>query len=403
MTKNLMLAAILATAMGGGSAVAADVPSTITFGSSLQLTGQDANLGRYYRDAYTLTIDRINQAGGIKIGGKSVPITLKLLDNQSDINLSVRQYVGLVAQDKVDFLLGPYASSLTLADSSIVEKYQIPMVEGGGASPQIFSRGYKYIFGLLPPADDYFASTITMLQQLQPKASSVALVTADDAFDVSVAKGTRKLLKEAGMNIVLDQSYAAKTSDFSSIMAQIKSKQPDVVLWGGLEPEVLNALRQSKSLNANPKLMMSFTVGVPAADFRKALGKDANDAFGMTAWLPTPALKDDWFGDASKYAAAYKAKYGYDPDYHGAAGAVAVETLVKAIEKAGSLDKAKVRDAIAASDFESLYAHVKFNAGGQIVVPQIVIQIQKGEVAPIFTDKFIDKPVFPVPPWNQRG
>src|SRR5665213_1857582 len=160
MTKNLMLAAILATALGGGSAVAADIPSTITFGSSLQLTGQDANLGRYYRDAYTLTIDRINQAGGIKIGGKSVPITLKLLDNQSDINLSVRQYVGLVAQDKVDFLLGPYASSLTLADSSIAEKYQIPMVEGGGASPQIFSRGYKYIFGLLPPADDYFASTI---------------------------------------------------------------------------------------------------------------------------------------------------------------------------------------------------------------------------------------------------
>jgi branched-chain amino acid transport system substrate-binding protein len=402
MTKNLVLTAVLVAALGG-SAVAADLPSTITFGSSMQLTGQDANLGRYYRDAYVLTIDQINKAGGIKIGGKSIPIVLKLLDNQSDPNLAVRQYVGLVTQDKVDFLLGPYASGTTIPVSSVSEKYQVPMVEGGGASPQIFSRGYKYIFGLLPPADDYFASTIDMLKQSQPQAKTVALVTADDAFDVSVAKGTKKLLAATGMEIVLSQTYAAKTTDFSSIMAQIKSKHPDVVFWGGLEPEVLNALRQAKSLDVNPKLLMSFTVGVPAADFRKALGNDANDAFGMTAWLPAPALKDTWFGDAAQFAAAYKAKFGYDPDYHGAAGAVAVETLVKAIEKAGSLDKAKVRDAIAASDFDSLYAHVKFNAGGQIVVPQIVIQIQNGQIAPIFTDKFIDKPVFPVPPWNKRG
>jgi branched-chain amino acid transport system substrate-binding protein len=402
MIKNWIAAAAMMLA-GGGTALAADLPSTITFGASMQLTGQDANLGRYYRDAYELTIDRIDKAGGIKLDGKSIPIALKLVDNQSDSNLAVRQYVGLVTQDKVDFLLGPYASGTTIPVSSVSEKYQIPMVEGGGASPQIFSRGYKYIFGLLPPANDYFASTIEMLKQLHPVAKTVALVTADDAFDVSVAKGTRKLLAAAGMDIVLSQTYAARTTDFSSIMAQIKAKQPDVVFWGGLEPEVLNAIRQAKSLDVNPKLMMSFTVGVPAADFRKALGKDADDAFGMTAWLPSPALKDTWFGNAEKFAAAYKAKYGYDPDYHGAAGAVAVETLVKAIEKAGTLDKQKVRDAIAASDFESLYAHVKFNAGGQIVVPQIVIQIQHGEVTPIFTDKFIGKPVFPVPPWNQRG
>jgi len=402
MTKNLVIAAALSLALTGG-AMAAELPSTITFGSSMQLTGQDANLGRYYRDAYQLVIEQINKAGGVKIGGKSIPITLKLVDNQSDNNLAVRQYVGLVTQDKVDFLLGPYASGTTIPVSSVSEKYQIPMVEGGGASPQIFARGYKYIFGLLPPADDYFASTLTMLGQLQPKAHTVALVTADDAFDVSVAKGTKKLLAAAGMEIVLTQTYAAKTTDFSSIMAQIKAKTPDIVLWGGLEPEVLNAIRQAKSLDVNPKLLMSFTVGVPAADFRKALGNDANDAFGMTAWLPSPALKDTWFGDAEKFAAAYKAKYGYDPDYHGAAGAVAVETLVKAIEKAGSLEKSKVRDAIAASDFDSLYAHVKFNAGGQVVIPQIVIQIQNGQVTPIFTDKFIGKPVFPVPAWSKRG
>ncbi len=402
MTKTMVLAGMMVV-LAGASAFGADPPRSISLGASLQLTGQDANTGRYYRDAYNIAIDQINQAGGVKIAGKSIPIALKLLDNQSDTNLSVRQYVQLVTDDKVDFLLGPYASGATLPTSSIAEKYEIPMVEGGGASPQIFSRGYKFIFGTLPPADDYFASIIAMLGQLQPKAKTAALVAADDAFDVSVAKGTRKLLAEAGIEIVVDQTYAAKTTDFSSIMAQIKAKAPDIVLWGGLEPEVLNAIRQAKGLDTGAKLMMSFTVGVPTADFRQALGKDAEDAFGMTAWLPSPTLKDDWFGDAAQFAAAWKAKFGYDPDYHAAAGVAAVEALVKGIESADTLDRAKVRDAIAKSDFASLYARVRFNEGGQIVVPQIVIQIQNGEVTPIYTDHFITKPIFPVPPWGQRG
>src|SRR3546814_10821937 len=95
--------------------------------------------------------------------------------------------------------------------------------------------------------------------------------------------------------------------------------------------------------------MYSFTVGVPSEDFRKALGDDANYAFGMTAWLPNPSLKDQWFGDAQQFAAAYKAKYDYAPDYHAASGVADVETIVKAIEKADSLDPKKVRNAIAAS------------------------------------------------------
>ena len=108
----------------------------------------------------------------------------------------------LVAGDKVNFLLGPFASNFALDDSSVAEKYQIPMVQGGGASTQIYSRGYKYIFGTLPAADDYFASTIEMLGKLDPKVKTVALLSADDSFDVSVAKGTRELLAKAGMKLV---------------------------------------------------------------------------------------------------------------------------------------------------------------------------------------------------------
>src|SRR6478609_1954518 len=167
----------------------------IVLGASVQLTGPVANTGRYYKDAYEFAIDKINAAGGVKVGNTKRKLVLKLYDNQSDVNLSVRQYTQLVSQDKVNLLLGPFASNFALADSAVSEKYKIPMVQGGGASDQIFSRRFKYIFGTLAPASDYFASTIEMLTRLTPKPSNVALLFADDAFDVSVAQGTRPLLK----------------------------------------------------------------------------------------------------------------------------------------------------------------------------------------------------------------
>lgn len=376
---------------------------TITLGAAVQLTGSLANTGRYYRDAYQLAVDAINAKGGVKVGGETMKLALDLLDNQSDVNLGVRQYVQLVTRDKVNFLLGPFSSNDALDDSSVAEKYEVPMVQGGGASGQIFARGYKYIFGTLPPADEYYRSTIEMLGKLDPKVQTVALVAADDSFDVSVAKGTRKLLEKAGLKLVVDEQYRENSGDFSSILSLIKSRQPDAILWSGHEPEALNFIRQAKSLDANPKYFYSFTVGVPTADFRKALGKDADYAFGMTPWLPSEHLTDAWFGNAAEFAKLYKQKYGYDPDYHAASAAADVETFVKAIEAAGTLDPKKVRDAIAKVDFQCLYAHVKYAANGQIDLPQTVIQVQNGALEAVYTDTFLKKPLYPIPPWDKRG
>jgi branched-chain amino acid transport system substrate-binding protein len=374
----------------------------LTFGASVQLTGPLANTGRYYKDAYEFAIDKINAAGGVKVGSAHEKIALKVLDNQSDVNLSVRQNVQLLAQDKVNFLLGPFASNFVLADSSIAEKNQVPMVQGGGASDQIFSRGYKYIFGTLPPASDYFGSTIAAMQKLEPKPRTVALLYADDAFDVSVAKGTRELLAKAGFATPVDERYSTNASDFGTLLSRIKSENVDAVLVAGHETEVLNFIRQAKSLGVSPKLY-SFTVGVPSEDFRKALGTDADYACGMTPWLPAKDLKDPWFGDAEQFAKAYKAKFGYEPDYHAAAGAAAVEALVEAIQSAGSTDPAKVRAALAKVDFESLYGHVAFGDTGQIALPQTMIQVQSDRLVPIYGPKgFIGKLDYPMIPWDKR-
>lgn len=392
------LLAVLALAVPAGVAWAQE----ITLGASVQLTGPVANTGRYYRDAYEFAIEKINAAGGVKIGGQSRKLALKLYDNQSDVNLSVRQYTQLVSQDKVNLLLGPFASNFALADSAVSEKYKVPMVQGGGASDQIFSRNFKYIFGTLAPASNYFGSTVEMLKQLKPAPKSVALLYADDAFDVSVAEGTRPLLKQAGANVVMDERYSTNATDFNSLLSQIKSLNVDVVLVAGHETEILNFVRQAKSLAVAPK-MYSFTVGVPSEDFRKALGKDADYAYGMTAWLPSAALKDRWFGDAEQFAKQYQAKFGYTPDYHAASGVADVEALVKAMEDAGSTDPQKVRDALAKVKFDSLYGPIAFNAQGQIELPQLVIQVQGDNLAEIYGAKgFIKQPKYPMPAWNAR-
>ena len=394
---STLFAAVVA-AGAAGPALAQDV----VLGASVQLTGPVANTGRYYRDAYQIAIDKINAAGGVKVHGQAHKLALKLYDNQSDVNLSVRQYTQLVTQDKVNLLLGGFASNFQLADSVVSEKYKIPMVQGGGASNEIFSRNFKYIFGTLAPASNYFGSTVEMMKALKDPPKTVALLYADDSFDVSVAKGTRPLLKQAGFDLVMDERYSSNTSDFSVLLSQIKDKKVDAVLVAGHETEILNFVRNAKSLAVAPK-MYSFTVGVPSADFRKALGEDANYAFGMTAWLPSPSLKDRWFGDAAQFAKEYQARFGYAPDYHAASGAADVEALAMAIEKADSLKPQKVRDALAAIKFDSLYGPIAFGANGQINLPQLVVQVQDGQVVEVYNAKgFVQQPKYPMPAWNSH-
>jgi len=174
------------------------------------------------------------------------------------------------------------------------------------------------------------------------------------------------------------------------------------VLVAGHETEILNFVRQAKSLAVAPK-MYSFTVGVPSEDFRKALGADADYAFGMTAWLPLTSLKDRWFGDAAQFATEYKAKYGYDPDYHAASGVADVEALVQAMEDARSTDPQKVRDALAKVKFDSVYGPIAFGANGQIDLPQVVVQVQGDKLAEVYGAKgFVTAAKYPMPAWNAR-
>jgi len=254
----------------------------------------------------------------------------------------------------------------------------------------------------LPAADDYFRSTIEMLRQLNPAPKTVAMVMGDDPFDIALAQGTQVLLRAAGFDVVLSQQYSERTPNFYNIVTLLEARAPDVLLWSGHEASAITFVRQLKSRNVSSNLA-AFTTAVSTANFRAALGNDANYAFGMTPWLPSERLKDRWFGDAAQFSTAFQAKFGYAPDYHVAAAVAAVEALVHAIEAARTIESEDVREALAKVDFDSIYGRIRFGEDGQIDLPQTVIQIQNGNVVEIFGRDFVNRPLYPVPPWNRRS
>jgi branched-chain amino acid transport system substrate-binding protein len=384
------------------SATTAWSADTIVLGTAMSQTGKYAREGKFYVDAYQMTADAINKAGGVKVGGKAYKLELKMYDDQSDPNLCVRLYTRLVTSDKVNFLLGPYSSGITIPASSVSEKYEIPMVQGGGASGQIFSRGYKYIFGTLPKAEFYFLSAVAAAANLNPPIKTAALVYSNEAFDRSVAEGSRQLLKDYKIDKVYDEEYQPATQDFTSILAVIKSKNPDLILVAGHEENSLNFIRQAQASDVSPKMWV-FTVGPPTGDFRKTLGKAAEYVYGVTPWLEDMEVGGEIFRSAREFGKQFKERFGYEADYHVASGAADVLVYKFAIEKANSLDPKKVRDALAGLDVETLYGRVKFETTGQIAMGQVLIQIQDGKLVPVYAaGKFISKTLYPMPKWGER-
>jgi branched-chain amino acid transport system substrate-binding protein len=373
----------------------------IKLGCAISFTGANSRSGKLYRDAYNMAVEQINKDGGVKAGNDTYQLKIIYYDDKSDPTESSKLVEKLIAEDKVDFLLGPYSSGITIPDGLVAQRYKVPMIEGGGASGKIFSRGNKYIFGTLPPAGQYFKSTLEMLKTFSPAPKTIAILYSDDKFDVSVAEGTDKLAKEMGFDVVLFEKYAEHATDFNSILTKLKSLKADVALLAGHTEESLNFTQQAKELNVTPKLI-GMTVGPSEADFRKSLGKDADYIYGVASWSTQMNFKGYLFRDTQEFIKLFKAKFNYDPDYHNASGIADVAVYKNAIEQAGALDRGKVKAAIAATNLDTIYGHVDFSDNGQIKGTSVVLQILGGEVYQVYPNG-VKNPVYPFPNWKMRS
>lgn len=378
---------------------AADI---IKFGAALSLTGKLAKEGNLVKNGYELWKETVNKRGGIKIDNKYYKVDIKYYDDESDPNRAAKLVEKLITEDGIKLILGPYGSESVFSTSAITEKYGALMVQGGAAADKLYTRGFKNLFGIYTVATEYMDDTLKMLANKTPKPSTVAIVYSNDLFSTQVAQGAKASAQKYGYKVVYYKDYPKGTQDLSTVIVEIKAKNPDILIGCGHFQDTIVIVKQSKDYKLNPKAI-AFSVGPTLPDFVEALKADAEYIFGSSQWTPTLKYKDPVFGSNANFVKAFKAKFGVEPNYHAAGGAAAAVIFQRAIEKAGTFtDINRIRQALLSFNEETLFGKIRFDRTGKVVGKGMpVIQILKGKQRTVYPENVAEtKPVYPKPAWK---
>lgn len=368
----------------------------IVVGASVALTGKYARTGQEQLNGIQMWVEDINTRGGLL--GK--PVRLVYYDDESKPDTGAKLYEKLITDDKVDLLLGPYSSGVTLAASTIAEKHNFPMVSAGAAGTKVWSRGYKNIFGLYAPDEVYMDQILEFAKD--KGLSKVALIYSDTTFPRGIAKGVKAKVKALRMNLVFEEEYGKGSTDFSAIILKIRLKRPDIIIGGSYLPDSTAFVRQAKANRLDAKIL-AFAVGPGLPDFGTNLGADAEGVMGNSQWEPSkqPYLT---FAGMKDFTNEYNKKYDHIPGYHAAGGYGAGQVLEAAVTNSGSTDRDKVRKALSELDINTVFGPYKVDATGrQIGKPSYAIQWIKGKrelVLPI--EAATADIIYPFKPWSER-
>lgn len=379
--KNACFGAALAI---GAAAFPAQAADTITLGSAISLTGKYTTNGEHTQRGYDLAVQMINNNGGVNVGGTTYKLEIKYYDDESTPARGSELAERLIQQDGIQFMLGPYSSGLTKAIAPITEEHGVPMVEANGASRSLFTSGYRYLFATLSTSEQYLASAVDLAAERaealgkQPSEITVALAFENDPFSQDVRLGVIEDAERHGMQIVIDDQLPKELNDMAATLTKVRALKPDILLVSGHSKGAATAIRQISEMQVEvPILAMTHC---DSADIIGKFGAAAEHTLCATQWAPTLTYKDDLFGSAGDFAKLYEETYGYAPPYQAAESAAAVMVFADAFERAGSLDKDAVRDALAATEMETFYGNIKFDETGKnIAKPMVLYQVLNGE------------------------
>ncbi|WP_439588726.1 amino acid ABC transporter substrate-binding protein [Hydrogenophaga sp.] len=347
-----------------GVAFAAD--KVVKIGAALPLTGPLSPEGIRQRNGYQLWADTVNAAGGIKAGGDTYKVEMVYVDYQSNTPRAVQSVERLITQDKVDFLFGPFGSGAVKAASAVTEKYGVPMIAPNAASEQVYDQGFKYLFGVYSPNQSLTEPVAELVAKTQPTIKKLAILARNDLFPTAIADELQKSANSRGIEVVYNEKYAIGTVDFSAALTKMRSTRPDWVFFAGYTNDLILGRKQMAEQGVSGKLL-TMAVGAADRNFINAVGPLADGVTTFAWWdVATGYTSRDVFGSASNFGKLYEAKFGEPPEYAGAGSAACGVILQLAMEKVGGVDKAKVRDAIAATDTMTFWGPVKFGPTGQI-------------------------------------
>lgn len=377
----------MALAISGvaGLPVPAFAQDVIRIGAPLPITGPLAPEAIKQKQGYDLWADQANKAGGISVGGKKYKVEIVYVDYQSNTPRAVQATEQLITQDHVNFLFGAFGSGAAKAASTVSEKYKVPTLAATASSSQVYDQGYKYLFGTFTPNDTLTTPLTRIVKAKAPDVKKIAILARNDLFPLAIAQEMEKSAKANGIEVVFFDKYAIGTLDHSATLSQIKSLAPQWIFITGYTNDLLLARKQmvDQQLKAPVVTMIA---GPAYQEFIDALGPSAENISSAAWWHPAEQYDGkDIFGKTSNFVQLFRDKYKSEPDYGQASAALCGALFQLAIEQAGSIDRDKVRDALAKMDVVTFFGPVKFGSNGQInSLDPPVFQIQGGKPVVVF-------------------
>ena len=365
----------------------------------MPLTGDFSEPGVAAQQGYQIWQQQVNDSGGLL--GRPVKITIK--DDQSDQNAVVTDYNALIQQEKVDLLLGTFSSLLNLPASAVAERNQMLYVEPAGGSPEMFSRGFKYLFFAQQATAEHQADLFSQWAAGLPadqKPKTAAYVIADDPFGGPVADGIKSQLEAAGVQTVNSKVYPPETTNFDAIASAVASKKPDVIAQGsaGLADGV-GLDRALIKVGYSPKQLFQASTPSFADQFSKAIGLENTEgifyAVSYHVDAPTPGNEE--------FLAAYKAKYNTDPPEDAADAYAAAQVLQAAVEAVGSIDDQEaLANWLRDNSVDTILGTLSWDDTGAPEQAFLLAQSQSGDEEIVLPDdaKTSDTIVNPKPPWK---
>jgi branched-chain amino acid transport system substrate-binding protein len=335
-------------------------------------------------NGHVLATDEINAAGGIKsLGGAKLVNVMGDTQGKPEIGLS--QLQRLIGQEQTPVVMGAFQSAVTFATTQLAEEKQVPYVVPIGAADNITERGFKYTFKISPKGSRAATDMLDLIRDLGNKtgreAKTVGLVFVDNLFGQNQADSLRKLLPQYGLSLVADLSYPETTSDVSGVVAKLKAANPDVVLQSSYTQDGMLLSRAMADQDYAPTLAwMGFGGNAGDPQFFDAVGKQAENYFTEGFWLsslPVPGVKEE--------AAAFQQRFNMEMDEYSAPAYTATYALADALERAGSADPQKLREALSSTNMNvgtkgNLFSFpITFPPDGQTPSHFIFVQNQNGK------------------------
>jgi branched-chain amino acid transport system substrate-binding protein len=372
--------------------IQAAVPKTIKIGILVSFTGPDAMIGKPAKDGYEMAVEKVNKDGGVYVKeyGKKIPLELLILDMETNPEKAVARAEALNQQD-ASVVCG---TTLMSATSDIFEKNKLPAITSLVTTVGLFERGFKYYFGISKlndgVIDAIFAAFANIPKSQRPTKWAIWQEQTDwivELFDLA-----RQKAPAHGFTFVSDNKYPMIAQDMSPLILAAKKADAEVIFSAPVPPDAITMLKQMKELDYNPKAIVMIR-GSDDPAWVKMTGPMGDYVVGCPDWHPAldyPGVKE--------LNAEYKAKFGTETHIVVGNAYASIQIAAAAIEKAGTLDRTKIRDAIAGIDMMTVYGPIKFNKGRRVYAPLVATQWQKGIMEMIWPDDMKSKAmIYPIP------